>query len=69
VRAKRSFENGRAQAELGYEKNTLLQRFPDLRLNVRPANIRRRPGWGFQGLEALPVAFATQQARLLKTAG
>jgi hypothetical protein len=36
--------------------NTLLRRLPDLRLAVPRAALHRRPGWGLQGLETLPVA-------------
>jgi cytochrome P450 PksS len=48
--------------------NTLLRRLPELRLDVQRAALRRRPGWGLHGLEALPVAFATRRASVLQAA-
>jgi cytochrome P450 PksS len=48
--------------------NTLLRRLPELRLDVQRAALRRQPGWGLHGLEALPVAFATRRAPLLQAA-
>jgi cytochrome P450 len=48
--------------------NTLLQRLPELRLDVQRAALRRRPGWGLHGLESLPVTFATRRAPVLQTA-
>jgi cytochrome P450 len=48
--------------------NALLRRLPDLRLAVPRAALRRRPGWGLHGLEALPVAFAPRRAALLQAA-
>ncbi len=38
--------------------NTLLRRFPELRLCVAPQMLRWRPGLVLRGLEALPVTFA-----------
>jgi cytochrome P450 PksS len=48
--------------------NTLLRRLPDLRLAMPHAALRRRPGWGLHGLEALPVVFAPRRAPLLQAA-
>jgi len=39
--------------------NTLLRRFPDLRLAVTPGALRWRPGPLLRGLESLPVAFCS----------
>src|SRR5262249_46613659 len=39
--------------------NTLLRRFPDLRLTVTPDALRWRRGLLLRGLESLPVAFST----------
>jgi cytochrome P450 len=38
--------------------NKLLQRFPDLRLAVRPEALRRRRGLGLRGLVSLPLALS-----------
>jgi cytochrome P450 PksS len=43
--------------------NALLARFPDLRLGVPPAALRRRPGLVLNGLKALPVAFGKRGPR------
>jgi cytochrome P450 PksS len=48
--------------------NTLLQRLPELRLDVQRTTLRRQPGWGLHGLESLPVAFATRRAPALQAA-
>jgi cytochrome P450 PksS len=45
--------------------NTLLGRFPELRLAVPRANLRRRPGMGLHGLAALPLAFSRRRVRRL----
>jgi cytochrome P450 len=42
--------------------NTLLLRFPDLRLAVPPQALRRRPGLGLRGLVSLPLALSRRRA-------
>ena len=49
--------------------NTLLRRMPDLRLAVPRQALRRRPGMGLHGLEALPVAFSRRRAPVLQAVG
>ena len=46
--------------------NTLLRRFPDLRLAVPRQALRRRPGLGLRGLVSLPLAFSRRGARVLQ---
>jgi cytochrome P450 len=46
--------------------NTLLRRFPDLRLDVPPQSLRRRPGLGLRGLVSLPLAFSRRRASVLQ---
>jgi cytochrome P450 len=46
--------------------NTLLRRFPDLRLDVPPHTLRRRPGLGLRGLVSLPLAFSRRRASVLQ---
>jgi cytochrome P450 len=48
--------------------NTLLRRFPDLRLAVAPQALRRRRAVGLRGLVSLPIAVSRRQARILPTA-
>ncbi len=48
--------------------NTLLRRFPDLRLAVPPQALRRRPGLGLRGLASLPLAFSRRGAPVLSMA-
>ena len=48
--------------------NTLLRRFPDLRLAVPPQALRRRPGLGLRGLVSLPLAFSRRRAPVLQAA-
>ena len=49
--------------------NTLLRRMPELRLAVPRHALRRRPGMGLHGLEALPVAFSRRRAPVLQAVG
>jgi cytochrome P450 PksS len=48
--------------------DTLLRRMPELRLAVPRGALRRRPGMGLHGLEALPVAFSWCRAPVLQVA-
>ena len=48
--------------------NTLLRRFPDLRLAVPPQALRRRRSLGLRGLVSLPVEFSRRRARVLQAA-
>jgi cytochrome P450 len=48
--------------------NTLLRRFPDLRLDAPPQALRRRPGLGLRGLVSLPLAFSRRRAPVLQAA-
>jgi cytochrome P450 PksS len=48
--------------------NTLLRRFPDLRLAVPPRALRRRPGVGLRGLASLQLIFSRRRAPLLQMA-
>jgi cytochrome P450 len=48
--------------------NTLLRRFPDLRLAVPPHALRRRPGLGLRGLASLPLAFSRRRVSVLQMA-
>jgi cytochrome P450 PksS len=46
--------------------NTLLRRMPELRLAAPRDALRRRPGMGLHGLEALPVAFSRRRVPRLQ---
>jgi cytochrome P450 PksS len=46
--------------------NTLLRRFPDLRLAIPSLSLRRRRGLGLRGLESLPLAFSRRRAPALR---
>ncbi len=46
--------------------NSLLRRFPDLRLAVPRQAIRRRPALALRGLASLPLAFSRRGARVLQ---
>jgi cytochrome P450 PksS len=48
--------------------DTLLRRMPELRLAVPRDALRRRPGMGLHGLDALPVAFSRRHAPVLQAA-
>ncbi len=48
--------------------NTLLRRFPDLRLTVPPRAVQHRPGLGLRGLVSLPLAFSRRRAPALQMA-
>jgi cytochrome P450 len=48
--------------------NTLLRRFPDLRLAVPPQSLCRRRGLGLRGLESLPVVLSRRRASVLQAA-
>ena len=48
--------------------NTLLRRFPDLRLAVPSQVLRRRRALGLRGLVSLPVAWSRRRARVLEAA-
>jgi len=48
--------------------DTLLRRMPELRLAVPREQLRRRPGLGLHGLDALPLAFSGRRAPLVSTA-
>jgi cytochrome P450 len=48
--------------------NTLLQRYPDLKLAVPPHALRRRRGLGLRGLQSLPVSLSRRRAPVLQTA-
>jgi cytochrome P450 len=45
--------------------NTLLRRFPELRLDAPPDALRRRPGFALRGLASLPLVFSRRRARVL----
>jgi cytochrome P450 PksS len=49
--------------------NTLLQRFPDLRLAVPSQALRRRRSLGLRGLESVPLAFSRRRAAVLQATG
>ena len=46
--------------------NSLLRRFPDLRLAVPRQAIRRRPALALRGLASLPLAFSRRGTRVLQ---
>jgi cytochrome P450 len=48
--------------------NTLLRRFPELKLAVPRHVLRRRRGLGLRGLESLPVTLSRRRARVLQAA-
>ena len=48
--------------------NTLLRRFPDLRLAVPSQALRRRRALGLRGLVSLPLALSRQRPRVLQAA-
>ena len=48
--------------------NTLLRRFPDIRLAVPPQALRRRRGLGLRGLVSLPVALSRRRGSVLLAA-
>src|SRR5262249_20696752 len=49
--------------------DALLRRMPELRLGVPRGALRRRPGMGLHGLEALPVAFSRRRAPVVQAVG
>jgi cytochrome P450 PksS len=49
----------RLEAEIAI--NTLLRRFPNLRLSIAPSSLRWRPSMFLRGLESLPVSFRARE--------
>jgi cytochrome P450 len=48
--------------------NTLLRRYPDLKLAVPPHALRRRRGLGLRGVQSLPVLLSRRRAQVLQAA-